>query len=81
VANSTTMITDVTTVLTNGPNAATQALCNAASGVIMDYVGNVTEVLLELQQMSQRMNMIIADTDVSDAANLALLQKVANNLT
>jgi hypothetical protein len=41
---STSMLADVTSVVTNGPNAATQALAIAAGGPIMDYTGNVRNV-------------------------------------
>ena len=80
MANSTHMITDITTVITNGPNAASQALANVASGVIMDYSGNLTLCLIKMQELEQLMAAIIGDTDASDATNLALLQGIQNNL-
>lgn len=80
MANSTQMITDISTVITNGPNAATQALANVASGEIMDYPGNLNVALLKMQELQQLLTAIIGDTDASDAANLALLTKINNNL-
>ena len=80
MANSTHIITDLTTVITNGPNAATQALANTASGVLMDYSGNVNLLLLKAQEMAQLIAAVIGDTDASDAANLALLQGVQSDL-
>lgn len=47
---STTLLTDVGTVITNGPSATTLANANAAGGAIMDYVGMVKLVLLKLQE-------------------------------
>ena len=80
MANSTHMITDVTTVITNGPNTATQNLANVSSGQIMDYPGNVNLCLTKLQELNLLLAAIIGDTDASDATNLALLQGVFNNL-
>ena len=80
MANSTQIITDLTTVISNGPNAATQALAITASGQIMDYSGNVQLLLLKAQEMKQLIAAVIADTDASDATNLGLLQGVQNDL-
>jgi hypothetical protein len=81
MTNSTTMITDITTVITNGPNSATQALTNAASGVLMDYNGNLNLALTKLQELQQLLVAIIGDTAASDGTNLALLNGIQNNLT
>ncbi len=74
---STHVIADITTVITNGPNAATQALANVASGVIMDYNGNTNLLLLKMQEISILLAAIVGDTDASDGTNLTLL----NNIT
>lgn len=81
MANSTHIITDITTVITNGPNAATQALANVASGQIMDYEGNCNLILLKAQEMQVLLTAIIGDTDASDATNLGLLNGILNDLT
>lgn len=80
MANSTAMITDMSTVATNGPNAATTALAIVASGAIIDYPGMVQSVITDLSDLKTKLGLVLADTDVTDSANLALIQKVYNNL-
>jgi hypothetical protein len=80
MANSTQMITDITTVITNGPNAATQALALAASGVIMDYVGMSQLALLQMYELLTTLNLLVGDTSASDATNLTLLENIIANL-
>jgi hypothetical protein len=80
MTNSTQIITDLTSVITNGPNAATSALANVASGAIMDYAGNVNLLLLKAQEMQVLITAVIADTDASDTTNLNLLNGVKNDL-
>jgi hypothetical protein len=81
MANSTAMITDMGTVATNGPNAATTALAIAPSGVILDYPGMVASVVTDLSDLKAKLGFVLNDTDASDATNLALIQKVYNNLS
>ena len=80
MANSTQIITDLGTVITNGPNAATTAKAINQAGPIMDYQGNVQLALLKAQELQQLMALIITDTDATDATNLGLLQGVQNDL-
>lgn len=80
MAFSTQVITDLKSVATNGPSAATQSNCIAASGAIMDYKGNVQLLILKSQEISVLIGKIVNQTDPgSDAVNLALLQKVQND--
>lgn len=74
---STHVITDITSVITNGPNGATQALANAPSGYIMDYQGNCNLLLTKMQEVSILLAEIVADTDSTDATNLTLLNNIA----
>ena len=79
MAFSTQVITDTGTVITNGPTTATLSNCVAASGAIMDYVGNTKLLKLKMQEISVLIAKIVNQTDPgSDATNLALLQKVQN---
>jgi hypothetical protein len=81
MANSTAMITDITTVATNGPNAATTALSIVASGAIIDYPGMVQSVITDLSDLKTKLGLVLNDTDASDATNKALIQQVYNNLS
>jgi hypothetical protein len=69
-------ITDIGTVITNGPNAATLAKSSAAAGPILDWVGNLHLVRLKLKETLMLIKSIIAVTDASDSANKTLLQNV-----
>src|SRR5689334_4452476 len=64
---ATTAIADATTVITNGPNAATQAKAIAAAGPIMDYVGNSQLLLLKIKELKVKLTQIKAVTDSGDA--------------
>ena len=76
MAKSTQMIADQTSVITNGPNAATTAKANAQGGKLMDYPGNNRLSLLHLQETTVLLTKVLQDTDSTDATNLALLQGV-----
>jgi hypothetical protein len=80
MAASTTIIVDMTTVLTNGPSSTTTANALAAGGPIMDYLGNSKLLLLKFNETSQLLAKIITDTDATDATNLALLVGVQSTL-
>jgi hypothetical protein len=47
----------------------------------MDYNGNVNLCLTKLQELNQLLNLIIGDTDATDATNLGLLTGVYQILT
>ena len=85
---STTLITNMKTVQTNGPSTVTQANAIAAAGPITDYPGMVNGVILMLEEVKITLGGIggtaglIGLTDPStDAANLALLQNVLLSLS
>jgi hypothetical protein len=81
MANSTAMITDMTSVATNGPSSTTTANAIAPAGPIEDYPGMVQNVITDLSDLKTKMSLLITNTDSgSDSTNLALLQKVFNNL-
>lgn len=81
MAPSTQLITDIGTVISNGPSTATQAASIAAAGPIQDYIGNTKQMLLKLQEAKQLAVLIISDTDAaSDATNLGLLQGITGSL-
>lgn len=73
---STTYITDIKTVYTNGPSVATKTLAIAPAGPIMDYLGNVKAVQRKLEEAAVLIGRILTDTDSSDSANLTLLQNI-----
>lgn len=82
MSNSTTIITDITTVIANGPQGNTSALAIAASGKIMDYKGNCNLILLKAKEMKYLLTMIVADTDSNqDATNLGLLNGILSDLS
>lgn len=82
MANSTAMITDMGTVATNGPSSVTTATSIAAAGPILDYPGMVQSVIIDLSDLKTKLGLVLNNTDgSSDAANLALVQKVYNNLS
>lgn len=81
MAFSTAMITDLGTVATSGPSSVTTANSIAAAGPILDYPGMVQNAITDLSDLKARLALLLANTDAStDAANLALIQKVYNNL-
>lgn len=72
---STAMITDITSVITNGPAAVTLANCIAAAGPIMDYRAQTNSTLLRFDRLVTLLNQIKTDTASGDTANLALINK------
>lgn len=80
MAFSTQVITDLSTVITNGPTAATLSNCIAPSGAIMDYAGNCKILKLKMQEISVLIGKVVNQTDPgSDGTNLSLLQKIQND--
>lgn len=76
------LITDMTTVSTNGPSTVTAANAIAAAGPIEDYVGNVKQCILKFQEVKTLATLLINNTDpTSDSANLALLVGITGSLT
>lgn len=74
--DSTNILGDIGTVITNGPAAASVALAIAAAGPINDYVGNCKLAKLKLQEASVQVSAVKVVTDAGDSANLTLLNKV-----
>ncbi len=73
MAKSTAMLTDIGTVITNGPGATTLATVNAAAGPLMDYLGNCNLVKTKLQEAEVQLAAIKTDTDSTDSTNLTLI--------
>lgn len=69
---STAMVTDITSVITNGPAAATTAKAIAAAGPIMDYPGVCKQVLLTMEEAAIALAAVKVDTDSGDG-NLTLI--------
>lgn len=63
---STAMITDMTSVITNGPQAATTANAIAAAGPITDYPGVCK---LQLEIMNEALNMLTLVNTVLDGSD------------
>jgi len=85
---STTLITNMKTVIANGPSSVTQANANAQAGPITDYVGMTKSVLLTLDEAEVKLNGVagvaglLALTDpTTDAANYTLLSNVLASLS
>jgi len=82
MANSSAIITDLGTVITNGPSASTTAAAISASGNIQDYPGNCKLLQLKAQEMAVLMARVVAVTDPgTDSANYAKLITVQNVLS
>ena len=82
MANSTTIITDLGTVVTNGPSSVTAANANAAAGPIMDYLGNVKLLQLKAQEMAVLIVSVLAVTDAgTDSTNRNLLLAIQSDMT
>lgn len=83
MANSTTLITDLGTVKTNGFSTTTLANAQAAAGVIQDMPGNLQGCIVGLYDVKRRLVEMLKDVDTtgSDAANLALLNNVNASLS
>lgn len=75
------LITDLTTVIANGPSAVTTANACAPAGPIEDYLGMTQNALLKAQELKVVVAQLISNTDATtDAANLALLNAVNADL-
>lgn len=82
MANSTAIITDLGTVITNGPSTSTTAAAISASGNIQDYPGNCRLLQLKAQEMAVLIAKVLAVTDQpTDATNYAKLVSVQNILS
>ena len=77
---STTLITDIGTVLTNGPSSVTQVNSIAAAGRIMDYIGNCHLCRLKLRESAALLTLVIGDTAAGDTTNLNLLTGISQAL-
>lgn len=76
-----TLITNLTTVITNGPSAVTTANAIAPGGPIQDYLAMVQNALLKAQELKVVVANLVLNTDgTTDAANLALLTAVNADL-
>lgn len=76
MAKSTALITDITSVITNGPAGTTPAKSIAAAGPIMDYPGNCSLILTYFQETAFLLGKVAGVTDAGDTANLALINGV-----
>lgn len=82
MANSTTIITDITSVITNGAKGNTPAQSIAPSGYIMDYPGNVNLCLTKFKEIKALMKLILANTDqTQDSTNYTLLNNIYSDLS
>jgi len=66
MAASTQLITDMTTVSTTGPTAATAAKAIAPAGPIQDWAGQVQTCIIDLSDLKNKITLIIAATDAAD---------------
>jgi len=77
---SSLLITDISTVITNGPNATTTANASAPAGPIMDYLGMCASIKLHLQEVRNLFALLISVTDSTDSANLTLLTSLQTGI-
>lgn len=74
---STALLTDIGTVITNGPSANTKTAANAAAGPVQDVLGNAKLVQLKLQESKILLTALLANTSNSDdATNRGLVNGV-----
>ena len=69
---STSCITDLKSVLTTGPTAATKLKAIDAGGPIMDWQGMVQSALLNLEEANRKLTDVISVTDGSDGTKTTL---------
>jgi hypothetical protein len=82
MANSTSLITDLGTVKTNGFSTTTLANALAAAGKIQDMNGNLQGCIVGLYDVKRRLTEMIADVDAgSDGTNLGLMNNVNASLS
>lgn len=77
---STSMLANMTSVITNGPKQATLDAAIAAGGPIQDYQGNCKLALLKLQEADKLANILDDMTNSADSANEALLDGIVDVL-
>lgn len=71
---STQALTDMKSVISNGPGATTQANCIAAAGVIMDYLGLCRQILTSLSELVPLLTYVKTNTDNgTDGTNRTLI--------
>lgn len=81
MSNSTTIIADLKSVYTNGPQGLTQANSIAAAGVILDYIGMTQLAVVKAEELNILVYALIQNTDASgDVTNYNLLNGVYNDL-
>ena len=67
MANSTQLITDMTTVASGTPTATSQTKLNAATGPIQDFTGNANAILTKLKEAVYLIVKLQAGMDSGDA--------------
>jgi hypothetical protein len=72
---TTAMLTDIGTVITNGPGATTIATVTAAAGPNFDYKGMIELIKLKAQDLSVMISAVKSATDGSDS-NLTNINKL-----
>lgn len=77
---STAIVTDLGSLVTNGPNAATLAKAIAAAGPITDVKGMAELAKSKAKELYVLVNAIKSATDSSDSTNLTLIQGVLDSL-
>lgn len=69
---STALITDLTTVITTGPSATSEANAVAAAGPLMDLKGNLKLALLKLQEADKLLEEVDTNIDSGDGIQATL---------
>jgi hypothetical protein len=77
---STNLSGDVTTVISNGPNAATKTKNANPNGPIIDYTGVLNSMFLDLEYLKVLSGTILAATDSTDSSNVTALTAVNHAL-
>lgn len=77
---STNLYGDVATVISNGPNAATKTKNANPNGPIIDYVGVLNSLFLDLEYLKVLSGTILAATDSTDTTNITNLTAVNHAL-
>ena len=66
MANSTTLISDLTTIQTTGFSAATSTAAAQPQGVIQDLTGNIQISVVALRDTKVRLQEVLKDVDPAD---------------
>lgn len=75
------VVTDMASIISNGPSVTTENNSIDPAGPIMDYPGNCFLVKLKLQEAAVLVTILVSVTATDDSTNKTLLQNIGLALT